>query len=123
MFRYGIALLVAATTLSHAPGPAAARTAFDGRWSVMIQTESGECDRAYRYGVDIVNGTVSYAGDSSFVINGRVTPNGKLRVRLSRGQQRAEGTGHLSQTDGTGVWRGVSGSGVCTGRWFAERRN
>jgi hypothetical protein len=31
----------------------AARTAFDGRWTVVISTRSGSCDPQYRFGVRI----------------------------------------------------------------------
>src|ERR1700733_9763518 len=44
---------------------ASARTAnFDGRWSVLVITESGTCDAAYRYGVAVENGVVRYRGES-----------------------------------------------------------
>ena len=44
--------------------PADARTStraspginFDGNWSVLIVTNSGPCDRGYRYGLSIRNG-------------------------------------------------------------------
>lgn len=39
-----------------------ASSAFDGDWSVLILTERGACDRAYRYGVQISNGDVLNAG-------------------------------------------------------------
>jgi hypothetical protein len=50
MFRYGMALLVAATALFNMASAASAQSAFDGRWSVVIQTDKGSCDAAYRYG-------------------------------------------------------------------------
>ena len=33
------------------PEPAAARTPYDGNWSVLIVTNTGPCDRGYRYGL------------------------------------------------------------------------
>ncbi len=121
MFRYGIALLVLATTAFTAAGVASAGSPYDGRWSVLIQTDRGACDQAYRYGLAIVNGNVTYAGDSGFVVRGRVAGNGSVHVRVSSGASYADGHGRLSRSSGSGMWKGV-GSGVCSGRWFAERR-
>jgi hypothetical protein len=94
-------------------------SAFDGTWSVVIETDRGRCDRDLRYGIDIVNGEVEHEGQPY----GRVTPNGNVRVALALGEQHAEGVGRLSRNSGRGVWRGVGELGVCTGRWFAERRD
>ncbi len=122
MLRYGIALFVATTAAIGSAGAVAAATVYDGRWSVVIQTEKGSCDAAYRYGLSIVNGNVSYAGDSAFEVQGRVASNGSVHVRVARGATYADGKGRLSRDAGAGVWRGV-GEGACSGRWSAERRN
>ena len=37
---------------------ATARTPFDGAWSVLIITDRGTCDRAYRYALRIADGRV-----------------------------------------------------------------
>jgi hypothetical protein len=102
--------------------PASARTVYDGVWSVLVITEAGTCDRAYRYPVEIVNGRLRHAseGDASFIIAGRVQPGGTVSVSVSRGDQRASGAGRLSRSDGAGLWSAPSGP--CSGRWIAERR-
>jgi hypothetical protein len=101
---------------------AAARTRFDGVWSVSIVTERGNCERGYRAPVSIVNGVVEHgpSGDSSFSIAGRVVTSGAVRVSVRRGDQSAEGSGHLGAFTGQGRW--VSPSSGCTGYWTAERR-
>ena len=58
-----------------ASAPASARSNFDGTWSVLIVTQKGTCDRAYRYPVKIENGTVGYAGSASFNVTGKVGQN------------------------------------------------
>ncbi len=121
MRRYGFALLVAAAAAAGSAGVAWASTPYDGRWSVVIQTTRGNCDQAYRYGLNIVNGNVTYDGGGGFDVRGRVAGNGAVRVRVSSGGSYADGSGRLSQTSGSGQWRGV-GNGVCSGRWYAERR-
>jgi hypothetical protein len=121
MRRYGFALLVAATAAAGSAGVASAATAYDGRWSVVIQTTRGNCDQAYRYGLNIVNGNVTYDGNGGFDVRGRVGGNGAVRVRVSSGGSYADGSGRLARTSGSGMWKGV-GNGVCSGRWYAEKR-
>ena len=105
-----------------APAPAIARTNYDGNWSVLIMTKSGPCDAGYRYGLAIRNGTVFYEGSAPVNVNGRVSGNGSVRVRVWAGSQSANGTGRLSRNDGSGQWRGTGSSGTCSGTWTAERR-
>jgi hypothetical protein len=99
---------------------APARTPYDGAWSVLIVTTAGECDRAYRYGVSIINGVISYDGG---VVNmsGRVYANGAIRVTVSSGGARANGSGRLNRNSGSGGWSGVSGPNRCSGYWQATR--
>src|SRR5262249_60997809 len=85
-----LATLTAAT--AYAAMPAQAKTNFDGNWSVVIITEKGTCDRSYRYPVKISDGSVGYAGEASFDVSGRVNPNGKVTVTVSRGDRRASGS-------------------------------
>lgn len=100
-----------------------ARTAnYDGNWSVLIVTSSGPCDRGYRYGVTIRAGRVAYEGGAPVNVDGVVSGNGSVQVRLSAGSQSASGAGHLGRDSGGGTWRGVSSSGSCAGTWTAERR-
>jgi hypothetical protein len=103
------------------PDMASAQRAYDGNWSVLIVTESGNCDRAYRYGVSIRNGGVFYDGG---VVNftGRVAANGAVTVRVTSGGAFASGAGKLSRNAGQGRWSGQSGGSRCVGYWTAERR-
>jgi hypothetical protein len=112
------ALLIATVPAS---APASARSNFDGTWSVLIVTQKGSCDRAYRYPVKIDNGSVGYAGDASFTVSGKVGDNGAVTVKVARGKQSANGQGRLSSTDGSGMW--IASSGDCSGTWTAERRS
>ena len=116
-----LGLAIALAVLPIASGTASARTIYDGVWSVVIAAETGTCSGAYRYPVAIVNGYVRHAdaGDQSFNINGRVGSGGRVSVQVSRGDQRAFGSGRLSRVTGGGVWRSPNG---CAGRWEAERR-
>ena len=91
----------------------------DGLWSVVIVTEKGTCDRAFRYPIRIANGTLVNAGNSAISITGSVRENGLISVTLSNGGKDATGSGRLSATTGAGSWRG----GACAGTWEAERRS
>jgi hypothetical protein len=100
-----------------------AARAFDGDWSVLIQTRLGNCDPAYRYGVRIENGEIFNAGGEAVALEGRVARSGAVRVSVSAGNQEAQGAGRLSRTSGGGSWRGQGSLGVCSGTWVAERRD
>jgi hypothetical protein len=97
-----------------------ARTPYDGAWSVLIVTTRGDCDRAYRYGITIANGNILYDGG---VVNlyGRVGSNGAIRVTVTSGNARANGTGRLNRRAGRGGWFGSSGQSACSGYWQASR--
>ncbi len=112
--------ILAASAIPAAPAPAG-KPNFDGAWSVLIVTEKGTCDRAYRYPIKIANGTVDYAGDASFTVTGKVQPTGAVTVTVARGTQSANGTGRLSLSDGTGRWQ--TAGGECSGTWSAEKRS
>ncbi|MFZ3336110.1 MAG: hypothetical protein WBF24_01110 [Xanthobacteraceae bacterium] len=98
-----------------------AHSSFDGRWSVLIVTDAGTCDRAYRYALDISNGRVTY-NDPSFQISGHVDARGRVSVSVAAGGERANGTGELSGDSGRGLWQGNSSTSACSGHWEAERR-
>jgi hypothetical protein len=117
-FTLAGALAVSVAALSGFASQATSAPGYDGLWSVVIVTEQGTCDRAYRYPVRISRGTVLNAGDSPVTITGRVGDNGSLTVTVSHGNQRATGSGRLSGANGAGFWRG----GECSGTWQAERR-
>jgi hypothetical protein len=99
--------------------PAAATPNYDGLWSVVIVTEKGTCDRAYRYPVRISNGAVQNDGPSLINVSGKVGGNGAVTVLVSAGDKSATGTGKLSGKAGGGQWSGAG----CGGRWEAERRD
>ena len=117
-FRAGI---LAFLCVSAVPNTASAQRVFDGNWSVLIVTQNGACDRAYRYGISIRNGGVYYDGG---VVNftGRVAANGNVTVRVTSGGAFANGTGRLNRREGQGSWSGQSGGSRCSGYWTAERR-
>jgi hypothetical protein len=120
----GSALLAAASLApyriaSAAPAPGVAQ--FDGTWSVSIVTDSGSCDRGYRYALHIANGRIFY-DNPNFSVNGQVNARGQVSVTVGAGGQSASGIGRLSRDYGTGTWIGRSASDRCSGHWEAERR-
>jgi hypothetical protein len=111
-------LIAAAATPSHA----ASRTrAFDGLWSVSINTQYGSCPASLRYPVAIVDGQMQQAeADFTYQIGGVVVSSGAVAVVVSSGGQNARGYGRLTRTAGTGWWR--TDSNQCSGTWNAVRR-
>src|SRR5262249_47403439 len=83
------AILAAAAVPAFSAPISAGKGSFDGIWSVLIVTEKGTCDRAYRYPVRISHGAVGYAGEASFNVSGHVQSNGVVTVTVSRGSQSA----------------------------------
>jgi hypothetical protein len=113
---------VAAASFSIAPTSARAQAGFDGLWTILIVTESGECDRAYRYAVQIDHGRLVYDGTAGIELTGTVDQSGRVMATVQRGEQGATGTGRLSGGRGRGIWRGKSSTSQCSGYWEAERR-
>ncbi|MBI3436073.1 MAG: hypothetical protein HY056_13515 [Proteobacteria bacterium] len=114
---------MAISMLAFAGGVSAqAQSRYDGVWSVVIVTERGTCDRAYRYPVRIARGIVGHGpgADTAFNISGRVGRGGSVHVSVKRGGQGASGHGRLSRDTGSGRWK--SSSNECSGYWTAERR-
>jgi hypothetical protein len=115
----GLAALWLGLLLPAAPKANAA--AYDGNWSVLIVTQSGTCDQAYRYAVQIVNGQIVYP-DQTINLTGHVDGGGHVRVLVSAGGQSASGYGRLYGGGGQGRWSGKSSTSRCAGYWQAERR-
>ena len=115
-------LAIAALSLAAAlPAPRSAEAvpSYDGILSVVIVTEQGLCDRAYRAPIRISKGNLANAGSGQFIISGKVGKDGTVTVMVSQGDKSATGTGRLSGKTGAGSWSG----GPCAGTWQAERRS
>ena len=97
--------------------PVAAAAPFDGSWTVRIATRSGTCQSA-TLPLEVRDGRIV---SSSPVVNvsGRVAEGGGLRVVVGDGLRKANGSGKLSASNGSGTWSG--GGGICSGTWVAER--
>jgi hypothetical protein len=115
-------LLAIAAALGSVMPTAAWAQGFDGAWSILIVTEAGECDRAYRYAVQINHGTINYDGTAGVELTGSVDRSGRVSATVQRGGQGASGTGRLSGNRGRGTWQGRSPTGQCSGYWEAQRR-
>src|SRR5215472_3632501 len=100
-----VTLALALTCIPATIATVHARTVYDGSWSVLIVTNEGSCDRAYRYGVEIANGMVIYDG-GMVTMQGKVSPSGAVRVTVQAGSQFANGSGRLTKTRGSGIWKG-----------------
>ena len=120
--KKAIVLAAAAAGLLMAAPDRATAASFDGSWSLLVVTESGTCDRAYRYPIKIQNGKVRYEGEAGIEVQGNVRPDGKVNASVERGEQGATGSGRLTQNSGSGTWAGRSTASACSGTWQAERR-
>jgi hypothetical protein len=98
--------------------PALTATPYDGEWSVVIVTHKGDCERAYRAPITISNGRFINVGVNLVDVSGHVRSDGRINVRVSRGDKSAIGSGRLTPASGNGSWQGSS----CAGTWTAQRR-
>jgi hypothetical protein len=121
-FKAASLLAAAAVVSVWLAAPPAHAAAHDGRWSVLVVTESGNCDQAYRYEVAVDGGRIRYAGPENVDFSGSVAASGAVSVNIRLGEQGAQGTGKLAASNGAGTWKGTGKSGTCAGRWEAERR-
>jgi hypothetical protein len=123
-FSMMIRLIAASSLLTLAIGTAtfdaaAARTVYDGQWSLTINTERGACDSTYHFVVDINNGIVSHP--NLVRLKGRVAKGGSVRVTVAAAGKSASGSGRMTRTSGRGRWTGYSGSDRCSGSWSAQK--
>jgi hypothetical protein len=96
---------------------AAAGEPFDGSWRVSINTRSGTCQSG-TLPIEVRDGKI-VSGNPAVNISGQVGQSGALRVVVGDGIRKANGSGKLANTSGSGTWSG--GGGLCSGTWVAER--
>jgi hypothetical protein len=113
-----IALLTFFTVAAVRSSDAGGNTAFDGPWSVLIQTSQGKCG-TYRAALEVASGQV-LSRDGDYAVSGSVNANGVTAVTVINNNGSATGTGRLRGSSGSGLWR--SSSGECSGTWTATRR-
>jgi hypothetical protein len=124
MIRNSTAALLLTVALAATAGAATgahAETQFDGPWSVVVRTSTGQCDPSARFSGQIVNGEISYAY-GSLEVTGRVEPSGFTHVHVVYGDARGEAHGKLTTTQGSGTWSGDGPDGHCTGTWYATKK-
>jgi hypothetical protein len=121
-YSHALKRMALAALVSAIAGASAQAAPHDGRWSVIVITEKGNCDQAFRYEVAVNDGQVRYAGREQVDFSGTVAAGGAVKVNIRLGEQGATGSGKLSGSNGTGTWQGTGSNGACAGRWEAERR-
>src|SRR5262249_14055328 len=97
--------------------PALPRSNFNGDWSVIVQSRGRACAPTVRYPVAITNGVVTNGGETPATVQGRVAPNGTVRVTVQSGGSWASGSCRLTTNGGSGGWRGAGAPRICGGRW------
>ncbi len=101
-------------------GRPAQAAGFDGPWSVTIATQSGNCDAAYAFPMQVVGGRVIASGGTA--MSGNVGRGGAVNVSISQGSSSGRASGRLSATSGSGKWSGNLNGSKCSGYWQATRR-
>ena len=114
-----LGLALVAATLSGAAYAQKSGNVHDGNWSVEVITQTGDCDKAYRYPITVQNGAIRYGGSEAFNASGGISASGAVKGSISRGEQRAQVTGRVSGMRGNGTWQTSTG---CSGVWNADKR-
>ena len=91
---------------------APARSPYDGSWTVLIVTEHGNCDRAFRYGIQIVDGCVRYDGTAVAFAGRSFNGNVRVTVRTAAAVQTAGRPGQVAGLFGGDIARYGRPSGV-----------
>ena len=118
---YQLSAVLGIAAVLAAGAAAKVQPAYDELWSVQIVAQGDSCgSEAATYPVRMVGGVVQYAGNLSLAVSGRVNQRGVVRVRIAVGTDRANATGRLSGSNGSGRW--VSPTRGCSGYWTAARQ-
>ena len=120
MSKFALTLALAAG-LSSLPALARDGGNFDGKWSVVLVTESGMCDARYNYSLSVQDGQirpVSKASTNGATVSGRVGSDGSVGLNVSTSAASGSASGRLGAQSGSGTWRV---SALCSGRWTARR--
>ena len=107
------ACFVAPASVAHA------RSAYDGSWDLVFVTQTGTCDPAYNFTVNVSDGVVTHPNLVKF--KGYVAKSGSVHASVTVHEKFASGTGRLFGTSGRGKWSGRTGSERCSGYWTAQR--
>jgi hypothetical protein len=93
----------------------AAAAPFDGSWTVDIATHRGTC-KSGSLPIEVRDGKIQ-SNSPAVNVSGQVGQAGLIRVVVGDGLRKANGSGKLSATSGSGTWNG----GLCSGTWAAQR--
>jgi hypothetical protein len=110
----GLTILCVVTGRVHA-------SELDGPWSVVIVTQEGDCDSAYRAELTIEGTAINYAGGPAAPagVVGTASKNGKISISFKNDKGSLSASGRMKGKSGSGVWRASNG---CAGRWTADKR-
>ena len=112
-------LMIAAACLATTASAVHARSAYDGSWDLVFVTQTGTCDPAYNFTVNISDGVVTHPNLVKF--KGYVAKSGSVRASVTVHDKFASGTGRLSGASGGGRWSGRAAGTRCSGYWTAQR--
>jgi hypothetical protein len=116
--RSEIMKVLVALFLLAASGPALAAES-DGRWSVLLVTEHGDCE-VYRWQVVLQNGQILPSANLPAQPAGGVNARGQVDLTFTRGNDTLAAVGDIQGGAGVGTWTAPAKG--CSGRWQAERR-
>lgn len=111
--------VIASVAMMSASTASLAAASFDGKWSVQVTAEGGECAAGYTVPIRVSNGQVSYSGPFDAQAKGKVNPNGALRVSFAHRKDVVDVRGSLNDRIGHGSWSSPTKN--CEGTWIARK--
>ena len=123
MLRFSSSVPLAGVALAAALAASEGRGAvpsYDGRWSVEIAPEGGDCEGMYVLPLQVAGGKVTYVGRAAVTAEGGIGADGIVRVVFVIESDRLDAKGRMSnERFGAGSW--TSPTGNCRGTWIARK--
>ncbi len=117
--RSTIALAIALGLATLPAQTSFAATPFDGKWSVQITAEAGNCPAGYTVPIRVADGRVSYPGPFNARANGKIGTNGALQVSFAHSKDVVNARGSVKGRSGSGSWKSPTKN--CHGTWVARK--
>ncbi len=95
--------------------------AFDGVYTVDIETSVGDCEKSRQVMMAISNGRVAAIQDPSIQTTGLIDPHGSVSLALRKDNDITHIGGKMKGKTGVGTWS--SPTRQCGGSWRAARQD
>lgn len=123
IYGLGVAAGILGSAAAYAQGKheELSEKAFDGVYTVDIETTVGECEKSRQIMMAIANGHVAATDDPSIQSSGMIDTHGSVSLAFKKDADITHVGGHMKGKAGVGTWS--SPTRQCGGSWRAARRD